>query len=747
MATIFKLIIEDDEGKTTVYPLADGEISIGRREGNTIRLMERNVSRRHAKLLRNNGAVFVEDLDSYNGIRINGERISGRYEVKEGDLVEIGDYHLALQRSEVKEEVPATEVEVPTRADGWPQAGTVPDFRLPEELLAEARRELKTGRDTLVDHAAPQQAPAPVTNTLNERGGFSTTIPGTNGPLVKPPPRGQDSAASLRDLPPFPTPGGLPAPKSPLFPASTSAPEARERADTEILPKPTTQGPALVAPVPRLICVSTSYAGREFALTRPELIIGRVEDNDIVIEHRSVSRNHAKILFDGRTHKIIDLQSANGILVNGEEYAMTDLRKGDLVELGHVRFRFIPANEPFSATEEEIREMREAGVEPPAPPPPAAPGPLLSAPPIERDVGDVGTYDPSTAQTVTDAPLSALSMSESFSPRVESRTVPAGSPRGAAPSPAAAAREAPVKRATEDERPTEINRYPARAPAGGEPSAVEALARSETRTDDVLEKPRSTRSRTPLLVGVVIGLLSLVVLTVVLLTSKRPDGTHDVQLQELFARQSWGEVVGYYESNEGGFKDERRAVEMYGGAKLMLKGVDAARPAPPPEPPPGIPDAPEPEPELELRAPGGSAQAAGVATPGLRKPEALEPEAPEAEEDEPRQRPGAASESRAAAARRAKKLEEAKRLSAEGKRALMQGELSKAEELLTRCIAADPNHADCHRSLGVYYAQRDDTKQSIKHYRRYIQLRPNAPDAVRVKEMIDTAQASSAGSR
>ena len=39
MATIYKLIIEDDEGKTTVYPLSQGEISISRKEGNTIRLM------------------------------------------------------------------------------------------------------------------------------------------------------------------------------------------------------------------------------------------------------------------------------------------------------------------------------------------------------------------------------------------------------------------------------------------------------------------------------------------------------------------------------------------------------------------------------------------------------------------------------------------------------------------------------------------------------------------------------------
>ena len=58
---MYKLIIEDDEGKTTVVPLIRDEITIGRKEGNTIRLTERNVSRRHAKL------VKQERHDLYRG--------------------------------------------------------------------------------------------------------------------------------------------------------------------------------------------------------------------------------------------------------------------------------------------------------------------------------------------------------------------------------------------------------------------------------------------------------------------------------------------------------------------------------------------------------------------------------------------------------------------------------------------------------------------------------------------------------
>src|ERR1700679_441741 len=94
---MYKLIIEDDEGKTTVVPLIRDEITIGRKEGNTIRLTERNVSRRHAKLLKQNGSVFIEDLTSYNGIKVNGDRIAGRAPVNEGDRIQIGDYQLALK--------------------------------------------------------------------------------------------------------------------------------------------------------------------------------------------------------------------------------------------------------------------------------------------------------------------------------------------------------------------------------------------------------------------------------------------------------------------------------------------------------------------------------------------------------------------------------------------------------------------------------------------------------------------------
>src|SRR5258706_3032798 len=99
---MFKLVIQDDEGKTTVVPLIRDEITIGRKEGNTIRLTERNISRRHARLLKQNGRVFIEDVGSFNGIRVNGSKIAARTAVVEGDRIQIGDYLLALKLDRVQ---------------------------------------------------------------------------------------------------------------------------------------------------------------------------------------------------------------------------------------------------------------------------------------------------------------------------------------------------------------------------------------------------------------------------------------------------------------------------------------------------------------------------------------------------------------------------------------------------------------------------------------------------------------------
>jgi pSer/pThr/pTyr-binding forkhead associated (FHA) protein len=50
-----KVIIEDDEGRRTIVPFIGEALTIGRDEGNNVRLTEKNVSRKHGRVVRQEG--------------------------------------------------------------------------------------------------------------------------------------------------------------------------------------------------------------------------------------------------------------------------------------------------------------------------------------------------------------------------------------------------------------------------------------------------------------------------------------------------------------------------------------------------------------------------------------------------------------------------------------------------------------------------------------------------------------------
>ena len=69
--------------------------------------------------------------------------------------------------------------------------------------------------------------------------------------------------------------------------------------------------------------------------------IGRKSDNNLQIEADFISRHHALILVGERETVIEDLNSANGVYVNGTRVARKELREGDLVTIGKTEFRYV----------------------------------------------------------------------------------------------------------------------------------------------------------------------------------------------------------------------------------------------------------------------------------------------------------------------------------------------------------------------------------------------------------------------
>ncbi len=73
-----------------------------------------------------------------------------------------------------------------------------------------------------------------------------------------------------------------------------------------------------------------------------EMFIGRTEGNDLVLNHPSVSRKHAR--FESRNEHwwIIDLKSTNGVKVNGNLITESQVNAGDKISIGSVQLELKP---------------------------------------------------------------------------------------------------------------------------------------------------------------------------------------------------------------------------------------------------------------------------------------------------------------------------------------------------------------------------------------------------------------------
>jgi len=298
-----KLQIKDESGKTTTVPLTRDEITIGRKEGNTIRLTERNVSRTHARFIKKGEEIHVEDLSRY-GTRVNGERITETRRVGAGDTIQIGDYLLTLDGVKAVEDAGQRLAAAGAAAQAAAAPESKPrDEKKKAEIEAAARNQIAAAKAEALAEAKAEgkkEAPAPA----------------------------------------------APAKKDPTIPPGDE--EARKSRGA---------GKKRIGAVhPTLVAVTTHLAGTEYPITAETMILGRTGENDLKVDHHSISRNHAKVVVKDGKVKMVDLQSKNGIRVNGEYWEESSLKSGDIIELGKVQFRYVEKGEEFIFRPEDYAE-------------------------------------------------------------------------------------------------------------------------------------------------------------------------------------------------------------------------------------------------------------------------------------------------------------------------------------------------------------------------------------------------------
>ena len=274
MTPEFKVFVKDDVGYDKTYTFGCGRVSIGRADSNDIMMKERNVSRQHAAFDFEREGAWVEDLGSYNGLFVNGERRVERVALRVGDVVTVGDFLLEVQ-GEVLPEAKHEETTNP----GMMLAGepTNPGFTLDsdEAIVTMESGQFRAMTDDDIDVAEPAAPKIEKTAIIR-------------------------MDADISEI------------------KSTKVDTFEE--------------------VAGFLMGTGDWRGHEFAVQTSELVIGRTDDSDIVLNHRSVSARHAMLMTRHGRSRLLDLGSSNGTLVNGETYADVELQSGDRVQLGHTTF-------------------------------------------------------------------------------------------------------------------------------------------------------------------------------------------------------------------------------------------------------------------------------------------------------------------------------------------------------------------------------------------------------------------------
>lgn len=103
MMMMLKITTGKEKGRTLELT-ADTPLTIGRSESSGFCIPDKKVSRRHAEIVSDGENVFITDLSSRTGTRVNGRAIAQRTPLCIGDTIQIGETDLVLEKTT---EVPA----------------------------------------------------------------------------------------------------------------------------------------------------------------------------------------------------------------------------------------------------------------------------------------------------------------------------------------------------------------------------------------------------------------------------------------------------------------------------------------------------------------------------------------------------------------------------------------------------------------------------------------------------------------
>jgi pSer/pThr/pTyr-binding forkhead associated (FHA) protein len=103
---MLKILLKFKDSEIKTIETDKAEITIGRNPTNDIHIDNLGVSKQHAKIIRQDGAYLIEDLNSTNGTFINDKRVA-RAVLNDNAVVHIGKHSLIISHKKKGGQKPA----------------------------------------------------------------------------------------------------------------------------------------------------------------------------------------------------------------------------------------------------------------------------------------------------------------------------------------------------------------------------------------------------------------------------------------------------------------------------------------------------------------------------------------------------------------------------------------------------------------------------------------------------------------
>lgn len=363
--------------------LSFATVTLGRDESNDLVLNAPTVSDFHAEVTCESHRYYITDLLSASGTFVNNERISGRHEVQSWDVIRLGGVELevndpgkcrpgdwALQAASNQLASQVYRLQDKTLVGRDPEC----DISIDDSLLSRKHAKLYIEGDhlrvvdlgsangTFLNGKPIDEAKAlpgdelrfdqqvfhilgPSHTQLRQEAaddGRTQLRSVESAPVHEPVPLVPKTKATEGKVNSLPDETKAPLPKAPVVPLNAAIEETvlMPAADETQFLGGAVEAVASERPAAHLVEHSQLLSQSEWTLQDELYLLGRSENNNLVLSDPSVSKNHAQLSYVQGHWQIEDLGARNGVKLNGAAIDKARLQNGDQITLGRVVLEF-----------------------------------------------------------------------------------------------------------------------------------------------------------------------------------------------------------------------------------------------------------------------------------------------------------------------------------------------------------------------------------------------------------------------